>query len=200
MADYGVYRITRGWVENEADWNSAADGIPWTNPGGDYVSEALDQQQDVSKSEGTRWISFNVVDAVKDFVAHPDENFGFLIKNDFFSMEMDVASSEYEDTSLHPKLTIEYAATAVDYSRKRIAFNGSRQPVTLITAGQQLRIANGGVAPVTIALTRLDGTIVSSGLLQGGTRKTLSAGSGGVYLISVYGNNQILHKKISLFP
>lgn len=32
-----IYRVTTPWVPNEATWNSASAGVPWTNPGGDYV-------------------------------------------------------------------------------------------------------------------------------------------------------------------
>lgn len=200
MADYGVHRMTRSWVEDEADWNYASEGTPWTEPGGDFVSDAIDEQQDVERSEGPRWISFDVLDAVKVFVAHPDENFGFLLRNEFFSQEMDIASSEYEDAELHPRLTIEYSTSAVDLSQKRIMFTGVDQAITLTTIQQQLRVTNNGSTPMTLVLSRLDGTVVSSGTLQGGALKTLSAGSAGVYLISVYGNNHTIHERVSLFP
>ena len=200
MADYGVHRITRSWVEDEADWNYASDGTPWTNPGGDYVSEALDEKQDVARSEGQRWISFDVLEAVKDFVVDPDNNLGFLLKNEFFSQEMDVASSEFENAELHPRLTIEFSASSIDPAQKRILFNSMDRAISLTTIKQQLYVTNNGSTPISLALSRLDGTVVSSGSLQSGARKTLSASGAGVYLISVSGNNHTIHKKVSLFP
>ena len=200
IGDYGIYRVTRDWVEEEADWNYASEETPWTNPGGDFASETIDVVKDVAKQEGSRWMSYDVLETVKEFIANPDENFGFLLKNDFFSQEVDVASSEFEDTELRPKLTVEYTTMEVTPSQKRPTFMSAGKQVTLTTSNRQLHIMNNGTTPVNLVLSRLNGTVVSTGSLTGGTYKTLSASGAGVYLISVYGNDKAIHKRISLFP
>jgi len=36
-----VYALTRNFVENQATWNIAETGVPWTTPGGDYSNVLL---------------------------------------------------------------------------------------------------------------------------------------------------------------
>ena len=33
-----IFRLTQGWVENEATWNERATGLPWGSPGADGIA------------------------------------------------------------------------------------------------------------------------------------------------------------------
>lgn len=136
---------------------------------------------------------------LKDFIANPDKNFGFLVKNTFLSMELDFPSSEYERPEWRPKLTIEYKGSNVGLTQKRVRLNGMQSPVKLSLINRELHVDNSIANPVVVTLTRLDGTTIASKTVPGGARKTFSAQSAGVYVISVSGNNFIVHEKLSLF-
>jgi hypothetical protein len=185
-------------VDSTVDWKNASTGVPWTTPGGDYASEKI-QEITVNGNE-FGWVSFNVLTAVKDFIANPDKNFGFLLRNSAFAQEIDIATSKfYANADYRPKMVFEYPASQSGLTQKQAGSKRGHNPVALTTVNRKLHIANTGITPVRITLCGLDGTTVASEMLSGGMRKTLSASSGGVYLISVSGNNFTVNGKVSLF-
>ena len=195
---YSIHRITRNWVEDEADWKNASDDTPWTTPGGDYNSKKIDEIT-VALIDNHGFKSFNVLETVKDFIVNPDQNFGFLLRNSQFAQEIDIASNDFETAEYRPKLTIEYKVSAVDLTQKRVRCQNVQSPVKLTTFNRKLHVANNSTMPVCITLTRLDGATFTSEMVPRGVRKMLPVRSAGVYLISVAGNNFIMNEKASFF-
>ena len=185
-------------MDDEADWNNASDDTPWTHPGGDYASDVIDEIT-IEKKDGYGFRSFDVLEPVKDFVANPDKNFGFLVRNSFLAQQVAVPSSEYEVAEWRPKLTIEYTTSGVDLIQKRVRLNGMERPVKLSTINRTLHVTNNNTTTVRITLTRLDGTTVTSEMVPGGVRTILSVSNPGVYLISISGNNFTMHENVSFY-
>lgn len=195
--DYAIHRITRNWVENEADWDNASKDTPWNNRGGDYVSEKIDEIT-VDRA-GDRWVSFNVLETVKDFIVNPNQNFGFLLKNTALTLKLRMGSSEHDTIKWRPKMIIEHTTPEAAVNQKQGQRNCMHSPVKLSAINQTLHVANSSDRPVWMTLTRLDGTTVVSEKLSGSGHKSLSVHSAGVYLISVFGNTFTMHEKVSLY-
>jgi len=188
-------------VDDEADWTNASKGTRWTTPGGDYLSAKIDDITRSYENDGFGWMNLNVLTTVKYFIANPDKNFGFLLRNSKLSQEIDIATSEFDlDSTYRPKLIIEYRASTAGITQKRVGSDHMQRPVSLTTVNRLLHVANNNVTPVRITLSLLDGTTVASEILPGGgVRKIVSATSAGVYIISVSGNNYTVNEKVSLF-
>jgi len=111
---HGVHKIqqspTRDWQELETTWNDYSTGNTWTSAGGDYSGTPTDIQTFSSAEIGTR-IEYNVTADVQDFVTNSTINFGWIIKDQSETANnwrADYASSENNNFSLHPVLTIYY--------------------------------------------------------------------------------------------
>ena len=110
-----AYPLLRPWVPAEATWQSCSQGIPWAVPGArapsvDRSSEANDVIRVVGKcTQNQRWYVFDVTEAVRTWLAHPEQNNGLLLEgSDEVSMEVRFASSEYYAPNLRPVLRVLY--------------------------------------------------------------------------------------------
>jgi hypothetical protein len=110
-----VYQLLQRWVPAEATWQSRFRGQNWGAPGAraatvDRSAQALDAARVVGKCAQTvRWYAFDVTEAVRYWLAHPDENHGLLIEGpDEVSMQVRFASSEYYLAGLRPVLRVLY--------------------------------------------------------------------------------------------
>ena len=110
-----AYPLLRPWVPAEATWLSYSQGTPWDEPGArspsvDRSSEANDVIRVVGKcTQNQRWYVFDVTEAVRTWLAHPEQNNGLLLEgSDEVSMEVRFASSEYYDPNLRPVLRVLY--------------------------------------------------------------------------------------------
>ena len=99
------------WVEAQATWNIYKTGSSWTAAGGDYVTTNPSGGSTTVPASAGAWMSWNVLAIVQDaydlsIVAE------FLIK--YENEELTAATTRWysrrytDDTSLCPKLTIEY--------------------------------------------------------------------------------------------
>ncbi|MEZ6130622.1 MAG: Calx-beta domain-containing protein [Planctomycetaceae bacterium] len=121
-----VYALTRDWEEGNgidpwanstaASWQNAGPNTPWTHLGGDFNTTSdfghgpngLVATATLSQENEGSWVGFDVTGAVTAWNsgALPNHGFIMLIKSGDYTM-YPVASSEYSDTSLAPKLTIQ---------------------------------------------------------------------------------------------
>mgnify|MGYP000483422057 CR=1 FL=1 len=107
-----IHRITASWTGAGVTWNNRDTGIPWTTPGGDFVSTPT-----ASTSTGTTvgvWLEWDVKTDVQAFVDGTYPNYGWLIKD---AVESEGSSSKYvkyysreytDDTTKRPKLVVTY--------------------------------------------------------------------------------------------
>lgn len=77
--DVGVYRITAPWLEDQATWNIASTGNPWSSAGGDYQSGAVTVVNPGSVTDGSL-VVFDVTSLVQSWVDGSVSNYGFLLK------------------------------------------------------------------------------------------------------------------------
>lgn len=143
-----AYKLTRiDWVEAQSTWNVYKSGSNWTNPGGDYVtSNPAGDSIVFPASPG--WISFDVLAIVQD--AYGEDNPAeFLVK---FATEqlasgfsqVELWSNNYStDTSLRPKLVIEYEPTYTTHEKTLtdgIEINEAlvKNPIKLLSDGVAL--------------------------------------------------------------
>ncbi len=109
----GMYRLRRPWIASQATWFNAANAQLWSGPGAsgpdDRDAAPLAEQQ---VSSASAWYRFDVTDAMRDWVAHADSNYGVLIRSAAcLSAVYHFASSDYSVRDWRPKLVI-YASAA----------------------------------------------------------------------------------------
>ena len=103
-----IHRITASWTGAGVTWNNRDTGIPWTTPGGDFVSTPT-----ASTSTGTTvgvWLEWDVKTDVQAFVDGTYPNYGWLIKDaneDAGSLKI-IRYRSRENVTYHPKLEVTY--------------------------------------------------------------------------------------------
>lgn len=76
---------------------------PWSSAGGDFVASPLDESNETSVRV---WEDFDVTEAVKEHMANPSSNFGFLVKHSNEGYGVKFISSENTNQANRPKLTL----------------------------------------------------------------------------------------------
>lgn len=105
--DINVHRLTRDWTESGATWLSYDGSNNWTTPGGDYDA-AVAASLNVA---GTGWYSVDIGGLVDGWLNGQFANQGLILVPPSApgNKEKRFTSSDDDDASLHPKLTITYA-------------------------------------------------------------------------------------------
>ena len=199
--DYSIFKVTRAWSEEEADWNNASYGQQWSKEGGDYSSQAVAKVTAWPRSNGKTWMPFDVLDAVQEFVENPEENFGFMIVNTRKTQEVDFYSSEYTNKEQRPKLTITY-----DYDEEtgivpRAASAAAPKGLTVRAQHRDLHVFGNGISQaVMLTITRPNGKCLLSGRITPGGEKLLTGLNPGVYFITIRGNNRQRSTIVTILP
>jgi uncharacterized membrane protein len=114
-----VYRPVK-WCEEHVSWDTREIETPWNNSGGDWYDKNETSQGNIPYSTITikgstlpddRYYELDVTELVQEYTSRKHENTGFLIKaraedNDYIAFY----SSEWQNKSQRPKLTIEYTS------------------------------------------------------------------------------------------
>lgn len=104
-----AYRLKRGWVEDEATWNSAAVGAQWGVPGADSSTDRdLTPAASMVVSETNRKYTMDITTLAQYWVDHPDENHGVLLIATGLTTERRFWASEYQGESNRPLLRISW--------------------------------------------------------------------------------------------
>ncbi|MDQ1274772.1 MAG: hypothetical protein QG610_344 [Euryarchaeota archaeon] len=112
-----VYRPVK-WCEEHVSWDAREIGTPWNNPGGDWydkngTSQGNTPYATITVKDSTlpdyRYYELDVTQLVQEYISGKYENTGFLIKarveeSDYIAFY----SSEWQNKSQRPKLTVEY--------------------------------------------------------------------------------------------
>ncbi|MBN1128911.1 MAG: DNRLRE domain-containing protein [Chitinispirillaceae bacterium] len=179
--DYAVYKLSRSWVESEANWANASASQTWTKAGGDYVSSAV-ASATVPRSNGTVFVRYNVLAAVSDFVKNPQNNFGFLAINTRRSQTIIFASSENRTAENRPKLTVTYESSASVTARPALKTGGA--PITVRAKGGELHLsAPGARSNVAVSVYRADGALALVRRVAPQGHTVVSGLAAGVYFI-----------------
>jgi hypothetical protein len=170
-------------VDGEADWDNASNDNEWSKPGGDYSSRAA-AKVTIPRSEGKRWIPYNIQETIQKFVEDPESNFGFIIVNTRMSQEIDLISSDNSDTEHRPKLTVTYEAETTPVT----VHQNQRNPVhglNVQTGRSLLRLDGSGISSATmVKVFRPDGKCILYTTVLPGGHKELSGVGSGVYLVT----------------
>lgn len=111
----GAFRIRRPWLADEATWINATSAEAWSYPGIWPIDcDALPLAEQLLSSEDA-WYHFDIVQAVRDWLANPDTNYGILLRGDVCgSVTYHFASSEEQaPPDFRPKLAIVYSKATV---------------------------------------------------------------------------------------
>ncbi len=103
-ANLKFYKLTKAWTEGTVTWP-----VPWAMPGGDFVSPAAGSAA-ISKTSAGGWVTVDVTDLVKAWLAAPATNFGFLarVENDATLSKYRFRSGEYWIKTDRPTLEVTY--------------------------------------------------------------------------------------------
>jgi hypothetical protein len=108
--EVGAYRVQRPWLGDQATWLNATDTETWSHPGiwpVDCDPLPLAEQQLLSEDA---WYDFDVTQAVRDWLAEPDSNYGLLLRSgESGPVTYHFASSEANAQEYRPKLVIMYS-------------------------------------------------------------------------------------------
>lgn len=115
-----IYRVTKTWDEgtgtgsvtgNGATWNNATSSELWASSGGDYAEE-IDSVTFTNESD--YWYNFTITPIITGWYNGSYSNYGLiLVSSDAENGNYtDISSSDAADSSLRPKLTIDYTSNA----------------------------------------------------------------------------------------
>jgi hypothetical protein len=105
--------VLKPWVEAEATWNIARNGVPWSAPGAGGVGTDYVGTADATASAGFNpgWVSFDVTTRVRQWADGIGTNYGWrILQATASNSEKLFESSESASASLRPKLTIVYSS------------------------------------------------------------------------------------------
>lgn len=139
----------------------------------------------IPRSEGKRWIPYDVQETIQEFIEDPESNFGFILINTRMSQEVDFISSENSrHEEQRPKLTITYEAESTPV-RVHQNHPKSVHGLNIRTERNLLRIDGSDIFSTTaIKVFRTDGKCILETELQPGGSRELSGISAGAYCIS----------------
>ena len=108
-----AYRLTSSWNETSTTWNNRDESQLWWTGGGDYASTAIDT---VVITSANQWYNFTITSTVKGWIDGTNSNLGIILIPATGTSDGTITeffSSDYTtDTSLRPKITIDYTSNA----------------------------------------------------------------------------------------
>lgn len=192
--DYGVYRITKKWDENNTNWKS-----PWSKPGGDFDSSVVGDLYEYMDYNNI-WFDWNVDDFVFDMVNGKVENHGFilLVKGGWglqFSLNQEnyFHSNEHAASNLRPKLTVTYSENTAIQSTNLLSEN-----FHIRQNGNGLWVNYSVTDNSTISIIGPKGRIISRSIINKSNSDNtfiIDLFSSGVYFVSIETPNGVLTKK-----
>jgi hypothetical protein len=93
-----AYEMLSPWEENLASWLSSSKGRPWWAPGANGLGEDRDGDvvAEILLSEDEQWVSLDVTEIVREWLAHPEDNHGLFLRGEGeTNVEYTFASSQW---------------------------------------------------------------------------------------------------------
>jgi photosystem II stability/assembly factor-like uncharacterized protein len=113
-----IYRLLRDWIDYQATWQQAQNGIPWETPGAkgsnDQAQTPSDEQQlALSSDDGScgdrnaTW--FDVTADINAFLDGSAENYGWVLRGDAGSnINFKLATTQHRNPDCRPEMYFEY--------------------------------------------------------------------------------------------
>ena len=143
-----LHPLQKDWAEMGVTFNQAANGRPWSQPGGDYETTPAATLHLTGNSPG--YASTSILDMVREWRAHPENNHGLLLMAQAGnSQARTLKSSEYWDAEKRPYLKIIYQPLPSLGEVSGVAYedsNGNRNydPGEPLLAGAVVRLLQDG--------------------------------------------------------
>jgi hypothetical protein len=80
--NYALYGLSRSFTAPQATWNSAAPGIPWMKPGGDYATTPAGTGLPQDEADPFRW-DFDATAIVRGWISDPGSEHGLLLRANY---------------------------------------------------------------------------------------------------------------------
>ncbi len=131
-----LYALTADWAEADATWNDRDDGVPWSNPGGDYDQSGPVSQRVIDLADEGDFVEWPVQGIVEAWHLGAVPNHGLLIKsfdNESYVDYVEFASKEYSDGPCTggvcaPRLYVEYQLTGWELTGYEEQLKGPPDP------------------------------------------------------------------------
>jgi len=130
-----AHRVLRPWDEGAATWEQATANVAWQEPG---ASGSQDRSptpvDDVDVDRDAGWVSLDVTSLVQEWVTHPTDNHGLLLRGTASSaVEYRFASAEWPEIAARPRLIIGYLEHGATTPTPTPSPTPSSTPRTLIS-------------------------------------------------------------------
>ena len=109
-----TFDLYKPWLESQATWFQAQAGIAWDQPGADGAGDHPELPLDMGYLSGPAeqpnggWAAIYITPLVQQWVDHPEENRGVLLRPFANQVEWHLASSEHPTELYRPQLEIRY--------------------------------------------------------------------------------------------
>ncbi len=105
---YGLYPLTKAWTDSAVSWTTAASGVTWTTPGGDFAATPDATSPKRPKASVPTWYAWDVKTRVQSWIAGSSTNYGWVVKctDESLGNQDQMYQSETGDTVHRPKLVI----------------------------------------------------------------------------------------------
>jgi hypothetical protein len=106
-----IYRITAGWIEDQATWTNRLTGTAWSTAGGSYIQE-IDEVEFSTTAD--QYYNFTITETVRGWMNGTYAPYGLLLLSTNASAGNFTyfASSEDTNASRRPKFIIDYTGNA----------------------------------------------------------------------------------------
>ncbi len=145
---YRAHPLLINWVENQATWIEAAQGIPWNKPGaaGSGSDYAAKGSPEAHTGWDPDWVVLDVTDSVQSMSLGAKSNFGWqLLGTGVAYQKIFVASEISADPTLRPKLILQ-----IDDNRPSVALTAPNDGTSYIS---------GNTIPFSAAANDPDGSV-----------------------------------------
>jgi len=106
----GLHRVNSPWGESGVSWISTGNGSDWATAGGEFAPERS-AVKGISASSSEDWVSWNVTRDVVNFLADPEHNNGWIVKDEDETAATGAEwafSSKESSESERPRLVVVY--------------------------------------------------------------------------------------------
>ncbi len=106
----GAYRVLQSWVESQATWNLAGNGVAWSGGAGcEGGSRSATPAGSATVNQAfLQPVSWDVTSAVQAWAASASANAGLLLKGDLGTLAYTFAGSGYALAEYRPRLVVTY--------------------------------------------------------------------------------------------
>ena len=155
-----VYEVFRPWQEGEATWLEAIEGVEWELAGCNGPTDRSSisiSTMTLTLNEINTWAEFDVTSIVEAWVR--GNNNGLILKaSSSWWVKYSLASSEWPDPSLRPKLTVIYRP-AMSSSLNDPAATSTPMPARIIKVKYPPRMSIGDSYIIKLSLLSIKGEI-----------------------------------------